>query len=94
MCDFFVFSCVCFKGFNPEIGKLGAGVRTSSFDTEMVEINTTDESYIHLPKNMIEVSQVNGQILGGSYVTLCFRGGLFYSGIGGWSLEFRSPSKR
>lgn len=53
--------CVCmfpFVGFNPEIGKLGAGVRTSHSETERVEINTTDESYIHLPKAMIDVAQV------------------------------------
>ncbi|KAL1451102.1 hypothetical protein WDU94_003395 [Cyamophila willieti] len=49
--------CELTIGFNPEIGKLGAGVRTSHFETERVEINTTDESYIHLPKPMIEVAQ-------------------------------------
>lgn len=48
--------CELTIGFNPEIGKLGAGVRTSN-ESEEVEINTTDESYIHLPKSMIDVSQ-------------------------------------
>uniref|UniRef100_A0A8D8Y3T0 tRNA (uracil(54)-C(5))-methyltransferase n=3 Tax=Cacopsylla melanoneura TaxID=428564 RepID=A0A8D8Y3T0_9HEMI len=49
--------CELTIGFNPEIGKLGAGVRTSHLETERVEISTTDESYIHLPKPMIELSQ-------------------------------------
>lgn len=50
-------------GYNSEIGKLGAGVRVSPLESKRVEISTTDDSYIHLPKSMIEVAQVKWKIL-------------------------------
>ncbi|KAI5695439.1 hypothetical protein M8J77_018720, partial [Diaphorina citri] len=49
--------CELTIGYNSEIGKLGAGVRVSPLESKRVEISTTDDSYIHLPKSMIEVAQ-------------------------------------